>query len=137
MIVACQFCTKPAELVTGAEIYPHLPHLENLFFWRCQPCDAYVGCHPQHPRYNPTGQNPKGTLANAPLRAARKLAHQEFDKLWKDGLMSRHEAYAWLQQQTGLSKDECHMGLMNVEQCVKVVEVVRKNRVALEYTDGS
>ena len=43
--VDCDYCQKPAELVTGATIYPHRNDLAHLRFWRCVPCEAYVGCH--------------------------------------------------------------------------------------------
>lgn len=40
MSVICDYCDKPAELVTGAEVYPHRPDLHHKKFWLCKPCDA-------------------------------------------------------------------------------------------------
>jgi len=43
-----------------------------------------------------------GRLANAQLRSARRDAHASFDSLWRDGAMSRSQAYAWLAAALGI-----------------------------------
>jgi hypothetical protein len=104
-------------------IYPHRPDLSRLRFWRCAPCVAWVGCHKGTTK-------PLGRLANARLRQAKMDAHAAFDPLWKfhtfkDGYqtMTRNAAYAWLAEQLGIELVDCHIGLMNLEQCRKVVEI--------------
>lgn len=77
MTVICSYCNKPAELVTGKEIYPHRPDLYPKKFWRCRPCTAYVGCHKPNAGYG-DGTRPLGRLANAELRAAKSAAHAAF-----------------------------------------------------------
>lgn len=57
--------------------------------------------------------------------AARVLAHEAFDRLWKDGLLRRGECYRRLQIAMGLSKGECHISLMSAEQARWVSEIVR------------
>lgn len=37
--------------------------------------------------------------------------------------MSRNQAYAWLASQMGMTREECHMLLMNEEQCLQVVRI--------------
>jgi hypothetical protein len=37
--------------------------------------------------------------------------------------MKRHEAYGWLANQLGLSRDDCHIGMFDVAQCERVVRV--------------
>src|ERR1035437_9220224 len=85
----CPYCGKLSKKVTGRTIYPHRPDLDGLAFWRCDPCDAHVGCNPR------TGQ-PLGRLANKELRWAKMATHAIFDPIWEDGRMTRSEAYDWL-----------------------------------------
>lgn len=66
-----------------------------------------------------------GRLANAELRAAKSAAHLAFDKLWKGGKMSRRNAYAWLAKALDINPLHCHIGMFDVDQCKKVVEVVK------------
>lgn len=113
---ACPYCGKMSDKVGGKEIYPHRPDLYSKVFYQCAPCEAYVGCHPGTDR-------PMGRLANAELRRAKLQAHGAFDFIWKSGLKTRGSAYKWLARQLGLSKDECHIGLFDVEMCRKVIEI--------------
>ena len=57
------------------------------------------------------------------LGAARIEAHRTFDRLWKEGHLSRGQAYQWLQQKMNLSPDDAHMKQMSVEQCEKVTQL--------------
>lgn len=120
--VTCPYCSKPAQLVTGAVIYAHRPDLHHLKFWQCRPCDAYVGCHKAGNGYG-DGSRPLGRLANAELRAAKSRAHAAFDPMWKDGGMPRGKAYAWLARQLGIPKEQCHIGEFDVDTCRRVVEL--------------
>jgi hypothetical protein len=114
----CPYCQNSSMLVTGAEVYPHRPDLVQLYFYRCQPCDAFVGCHPGSTK-------PLGRLANAELRRAKSAAHAAFDPLWKQGAMHRSSAYAWLAQMLGIAGSDCHIGLFDVEMCNRVVEICK------------
>jgi hypothetical protein len=120
----CPYCNKSAVLVTGHKIYPHRTDLYSKHFWHCEPCDAYVGCHPQT-------INPLGRLANKELRQAKMAAHTAFDPIWQSEEMTRSEAYAWLATTLGISLDDCHMGMFDVDTCERVVEACEK-RVALQ-----
>lgn len=55
-------------------------------------------------------------------RRGRISAHEEFDKLWREGYMSRGQAYEWLAREFG--KDVVHMKQMNEAECKRVVELV-------------
>jgi hypothetical protein len=90
--------------------------------WMCpEPgCGAYVGIHANSATFAP-----KGTLANAETREARKRAHAAFDGLWKGGLMPRTEAYALLAAFMGVEPKRCHIGYMNPAECAQVLAFVK------------
>lgn len=50
-------------------------------------------------------------------------AHNVFDKLWKEGYMTRGNAYQWLQQRMGM-QEQPHMAEMSASQCAKVMSLV-------------
>ena len=131
-VLLCPYCGDPAKLVGGDAIYPSRPDLYSKKFWRCNPCHAYVGCHPGT-------ETPLGRLADGPLRKAKMDAHAAFDPIWKEGRLYRGQAYAWLAQALNLTQDECHIGMFDLEGCQKVVEVcrVREMPKPLENPDWS
>ena len=119
--VLCPYCGKPAKLVTGADVYPHIERLASRMFWRCRGCDAHVGCHEGT-------STPFGRLANAELRRARQRAHEAFDPLWKGREMSRRAAYAWLAAALKIDETNCHIGMFDVADCERVVSAVLGRR---------
>jgi len=123
--LTCPYCDRDAKLVRGNVIYPHRPDLAPKWFYQCVPCDAYVGCHPKT-------TTPLGRPANARLRRARNAAHAAFDPLWRSGEMRRTEAYAWLSEAIGLSRSNCHVGMMDEAQCAAVVAACRERKAACQ-----
>lgn len=117
MVVKCDYCERDARLAVGAELYPRRPELATRVFWRCDPCGAHVGCHPG-------GTSPMGALANYELRKARSAAHLAFDPIWQNGRMKRRDAYYWLSRQLGVRWRDCHIGLFDLPQCQRVVEIM-------------
>lgn len=116
----CNYCGKPALLVSGAEIYRHRPDLKHLSFWLCSPCDAYVGCHKN------SNAIPLSRLANKKLRSWKQWAHAAFDPLWKSGDLGRREAYSWLADQMGIAVNDCHIGMFDEAQCERVVQIMKR-----------
>lgn len=122
MEVRCPYCGGLAKSLSGAELYCNRPDLAAKWFWQCKPCNAHVGCHPGT-------KMPLGSLANYPLRSMRSAAHRAFDPLWrakakKDGISygeARRLAYGWLAEQMDMTRDECHIGMMNIDQCKRVI----------------
>ena len=112
--VVCPYCDRDAERVTGKALYPHRPDLFGKHFYRCAPCGAHVGCHPN-------SFTPLGRLADAKLRKMKSAAHAAFDPIWKSGRMSRADAYAWLAEQIGVARQNCHIGMFDVDQCQRVI----------------
>lgn len=109
----CPYCGEPSIYTDSAVIYGKSYGMIYL----CKPCDAYVGVHKPQPTVA------LGRLANAELRAAKKLAHYYFDKLWKDGFMKRQSAYKWLSNELGIDPEHTHIGMFDVEQCNKTAEL--------------
>ena len=131
MSVICPYCSRPAQLVASSDIYPNRTDLPPQKFYRCYPCDAYVGCHqPGTWRWDSgckvlnEGTEPLGRLADAELRAAKKAAHEAFGPVWH-GKLHRHDAYIWLAIMLGIKQQDCHIGLFDLDQCAAVVRAVR------------
>lgn len=61
------------------------------------------------------------------LARARIAAHAAFDPLWKTGHVSRGRAYEWLARQLGIPITACHMVLMDVAMCQRVVAICSDN----------
>lgn len=113
----CPYCGAESKAVTGRTIYPHRRDLHRRKFYQCAPCDAYVGTHRNSGK-------PLGRLADARLRKMKRMAHAAFDPLWKEGrFKSRTVAYAWLSERMGLPKEETHIGMFDIDQCKRVIEV--------------
>lgn len=124
MDIQCPYCGRSAVLVTGKVIYPHRPELQKRKYWLCRNCWAYVGTHKNSPTHKPMGR-----LANAQLRSAKRRAHMVFDPIWRDGDLSRQEAYAWLARQMNMPLSQCHIGHFNVQQCNQAMEIMLKERI--------
>jgi len=132
--VRCPYCDSVARLVKGNEIYPHRKDLAYLNFYLCdgthfRPHErAYVGTH--------KGTIiPLGRLANEELRKAKSQAHRVFDRIWREGHLSRPQAYAWLSKQLGLTPAMTHIGMFTVERCQEVERLARNYMAAIEFGD--
>lgn len=129
----CTYCAGPARLLTGSDIYPHRPDLAHVKVWRCDPCNAQVGCHDGT-------KKPKGTFAKPALMRMRQLVHRQFDPLWQRwcdaytettgapaGVLrriARGRAYAWLADQMGM--DEVHIGEFDEAHCEWALNILGK-----------
>jgi hypothetical protein len=114
----CPYCKRNAVLVTGKVIYPHRRDLHAKSFWNCFNCKAYVGCHPK-------SDVPLGRLSDIGLRDWKSKAHAEFDPVWKEGWMTRSEAYRRLAIAMDIPLSKCHIGEFDADQCRLVVRVAR------------
>lgn len=114
---ACNCCRSPVGLVPNSAIYGR-SYGDWPWAYLCNGCGAYVGLHP-------FTAIPLGTLADAPMREARKHAKAAFNPLWQSGQMTRSDAYAWLAGAMGITdKEQCHIGWFDVSQCNQVVAVI-------------
>jgi len=89
-------------------------------------CDSVVGTHNG-------GDQPKGRLAQPPLRELKKQAHGLFDALWmakqeREGISkskARVAAYHWLAQELGIRTGHCHIGWFDEATCKRVIDICR------------
>lgn len=138
----CASCDDPkTRLVTGKKIYPHRPDLYDLNFWLCK-CGAYCGCHKTKlGNY----RRPLGRTANAELRKARGYCHRIFDPLWKNAPdmacyddsekdarsrriiqnAARGRTYKYLAEAMNMTREECHIGMMDVDQCRQLYAICK------------
>lgn len=132
-VVICNYCGDSAQfLATSEQVY------DGRNFgpvWACLKCEAWVGVHPGT-------KKPLGRLANSDLRQAKRRAHSVFDPLWMHAReayddkvhsrrlvirIARSRAYLWLAEQLGIPVEDCHIGMFDVAQCRRVVEVVKRS----------
>ena len=86
----------------------------------CPDCQAWVGVHKGTDR-------PLGRLADAELRRWKRIAHMNFDRIWRNNRrMSRKKAYEWLSSQMGLPAEETHIGMFDVGRCKEVIALCKK-----------
>lgn len=110
----CRYCGSKVRL----RAHPHVERYGPVYACRDQECGARVGTRGDN-------KTPVGTMARTRLRFWRRKAHRIFDRIWRDGLMSRAAAYAWLANELGLPAELTHMALFEVERCERVIELSR------------
>ena len=127
--VICPYCNKPARLADTKEIYKTRSYGKAYICVDYPGCDSYVGVH------NGTDK-PKGRMANAELRAAKIKAHAAFDPIWRERFriksaqdksytkgMARNGKYKKLSQILGIPRDECHIGMFDIDTCNRVIAI--------------
>lgn len=120
--IKCPYCgsqalLRPESVVYGKETSN--PDAKLYVCARYPACDAYVSAH-RHDLH------PMGTLADKSLRRKRIEAHAALRQLWESGLMSKSEAYYWLQVQMGLPQEEAHIAKFSDFRCEQVIRLCRK-----------
>ena len=55
--------------------------------------------------------------------------------MWKNGSMTRREAYARLATEMGIAVDDCHIGLFDEQQCLDVIKIIQKLESDKTMTD--
>ena len=88
-------------------------------------CSDYPACNSFVMAHSDT-LAPMGSLAGPELRRLRYEAHQEFDRLYKTGLMTRNEAYRWLSYIVQAPMSHAHIGHLGEYYCRMVIRESRK-----------
>ncbi|AHB56378.1 hypothetical protein U769_15720 [Pseudomonas aeruginosa MTB-1] len=127
----CPYCGSDVDLVNNSEIYRGKSYGDWPYAYRCAnfngDCDSFVGLHPDT-------DLPLGTLADKPLREARNRCKRPFERIWRDKLMKRTQAYEWLAEQLKIPKEQCHFGLFNIALCERAKNICDQFLEAT-YTD--
>jgi len=123
--VKCGECGAPMRL------------LESRQYGKFYGCVRWPECKGTHGAHQKTG-NPMGIPANAETKKARIQAHEAFDTLWKNGGMTRKEAYKWIQDALPLLKEEAHISRFDKETCEKLISLVNilRRRASGEGREG-
>lgn len=115
--VKCPYCRSRALLRPASIVRRNSAPGDKVYVCARYPvCDAYVSAHYEN-------QLPMGTLAAKPLRQKRRQAHIALSQLWEHGLMTRKEAYRWLQVQLGLPEQDTHIGQFSHFRCDQVIRL--------------
>lgn len=117
--IRCPYCHSNAVLRPASYVYGKGSPGMLYVCARYPECDAYVGVH------KATGE-PLGILANGNLRNKRIKAHRVFDLIWKKRILSRPQAYHWLQDKFGLNKRQAHIALFGEYMCDEVIRECKK-----------
>ena len=151
-IVICDYCGTPADFVDSSVVY----HGHSFgMIYLCPRCGAYVGVHKANNLastldelkergvwlfgaeadgtvglYDAPFDRPTAIIIGSELRNWKKAAHAAFDPLWKYGPYRgrRNEAYRWLSEKMGTPIEFTHIGMFDVDQCRKVVRIMREER---------
>ena len=109
----------------ASEIYHDAKSDRKLYVCHNYPaCNTYVAAHLNTDK-------PMGVPANGDLRNLRIQAHRKFDLIWKNGIMTREEAYRWFADSFGLSLCDAHIGMCSEYRCRELIrlcnEVLARN----------
>lgn len=117
--LVCPYCGNDSQYVDSKCIYQK----SYGMIYICKPCDAYVGVHKGTDRA-------LGRLANKSLRFWKISAHEVFDRLWRAKMEkgfskgdARRAAYEWLSNQMAIPPDRTHIGMFDVEECKRVIDL--------------
>lgn len=123
--IFCCECNKDinARLTDGTEVYPHREDLSKVPFWICDTCSNYVGCHN---RILSTTV-PLGVIPSQEIKDYRISIHSYIDPIWKNGYMKRRDIYKHISEKIGKKYHTAE--LRTVEDCKKVMEIVRELRI--------
>lgn len=116
----CPYCAGTVELVSNAEIYHGREYGDWPYAYLCRGCGAYVGLHPNT-------DIPLGTLADKPMREARKAAKEPFHQLVRTRFGGdRSAAYLWLAERMSIPASRCHFGMFTVQQCAEALREIQR-----------
>lgn len=127
----CPYCSHPAVLLKGSQMpFRGNAAYDDRYFWVCEPCNAWVGCHKG-------GNRAFGELANRHVRRLRREVHHAFDPIWeadqgrgRSRFQSREKAYRWLADKLGIDREACHIGMFDETACVVALAILRQRKAA-------
>lgn len=115
--IHCPYCGAKASLRPASAVYGTATKVPDSYLYVCDRyprCDSYVGAHKRT-------KEPMGTLANGDLRNKRIQAHKAFDWMWKSGLMTKWQAYKWMQGKLALTDEQAHIAKFSEYMCDRLI----------------
>lgn len=115
--VYCPYCGAEAKLRPSSVVYKERT-LNDGYLYICDrypKCDSYVSAHQK-------SKLPMGTLANGNLRHKRIEAHKVFEQMWRSGIMTKWQAYKWMQGKFALSEKQAHIGMFSEYMCDQLID---------------
>ena len=127
--IHCPYCRAKATLHPASYVFGKSAKPGSLLYVcdRYPACDAYVGAHQKT-------KLPMGTLADGDLRYKRIQTHRAFDWLWTSGLMTKSQAYKWMQAKLGISGSQAHIAKFSYYMCDQLIAAcnqARENNLAV------
>ena len=128
--IRCPYCGGTAVLRDASYVYGGESGHKHLYVCQHYPeCNAYVGVHEGT-------LIPLGTLADRELRNKRIRAHQTFDRIWKNGILTKKNAYRWMQDIFCLTEQQAHIGCFSGYMCDRLIEESRRVLQNHEQREG-
>lgn len=127
--IRCPYCGGTAILRDASFVYGDHSKGGQVYVCSHYPaCNSYVGVH--------AGTRlPKGTLANRELRQKRIQAHRIFDEIWRQGILTKPEAYHWIADKFCLNDRQAHIGQFSNYMCDQLIleakRVLENNHIPL------
>lgn len=121
--VRCPYCRAKATLHPASYIFGDAAR-PGSFLYVCDrypSCNSYVGAHRRT-------KLPMGSLADGDLRHKRIEAHKAFDWMWKSGLMTKAQAYKWMQAKLGISSSQAHIAKFSYYMCDQLIAICSEAR---------
>jgi hypothetical protein len=118
IVVHCPYCGSGAPLSESSRVQGYPGQDVHLYVCANYPqCDAYVGVYRDD-------HWPRGTLANAELRHWRRQAQTQFDRLWREGAMSRSQADRYLRNLMGTKPHQSPISTFTLDQCHRLIALL-------------
>lgn len=119
----CPYCNNFCDFVDSSEVYQQ----SYGMIFICRPCRAWVNVH------NQSSDQAFGFVAKKDLRDLRHEAHKWYDGLWhsklSQGISKRKAQVAarkWMSEFMQVSIEQAHIGMMDNEDCLKLIEECKK-----------
>lgn len=133
----CNLCGGKVEYIPNSKIYGK--SYGSGWCYHCTECDAFVGTHKPRPK------EALGILANEEMKKWKQWCHNQFDILWKGGIicewtdkgfkkttvkpkLKRQKAYYELSKLMNIELKNCHFGYFDIKQLKCAYACVKKLR---------
>lgn len=126
LVLHCPYCGGKGELKPGDRVWPGKGQAALYVCENHPVCDTYVRCHAGT-------ETPLGTMAGKRLRRLRKIAHDQFDPIWKDtdnelGRSAAYQAAARVMDVQG----EFHIGSLDERGCEVFIEHIHSVELEMD-----